>query len=228
MGIAYNTSIVRDGLILYLDAANLKSYSGTGTAWKDISSNGNDLTLVNTPTFSSSNNGTFSFDGVSDYATTGNLGYSSHTISGWINSSMSSAGTGADVSVILGNYAGPQESKYTFIGIEGSGIDWRIDNGVASFALIKKSAFNTNQWYHVALTYNSSTGLAVAYLDGEIVGTRSSTTGIVFDSVPFNVAYQTQDHYFQGSVSNVQVYNRALSAEEMSQNFEAMRGRYGV
>lgn len=70
MGIAYNTSIVRDGLVMHVDAANVKSYSGSGTTWSDLSGNGNHGTLVNGPTFNSSNNGIFSVDGASDYFTT--------------------------------------------------------------------------------------------------------------------------------------------------------------
>jgi hypothetical protein len=66
MAIAYNTSIVRDGLVLYLDAANPKSYPGTGTTWFDLSGKGNNATLYNSPVFNSA--GYFSPDGVNDAA----------------------------------------------------------------------------------------------------------------------------------------------------------------
>ena len=69
MGISYNTSLVRDGLVLHLDAANKKSYSGTGTAWNDMSGNNNNATLVNSVAHSTANNGSMVFDGVNDYST---------------------------------------------------------------------------------------------------------------------------------------------------------------
>ena len=61
-------NVVNSGLVLYLDAANNKSYPGSGTAWTDLSNSGNNITLTNGPTFSSTNNGNISFDGVNDYA----------------------------------------------------------------------------------------------------------------------------------------------------------------
>lgn len=222
----HGARIVTDSLVLYLDAANPKSYPGSGTTWFDLSGNEINLSLVNNPTFISGNQGAFEFNGTSSYAGGPIFGLSDHTIEGWINSNQSSAGTGADVSVILGNYGG-SNFKYTFIGINGSSLDWRIDNGSNSFRLIANSSFNTNQWYHVALTYNSN-GLTTAYLDGVFLGSITSTTNILFDSLSFVVAYQSQNHYFNGLVSSTKMYNRALSENEIKQNFEALRGRYGI
>ena len=67
MSTRYNPSIVRDNLVLYLDAANTKSYPGSGTTWKDISGKGNNGTLTNGPTFDSNNLGSIDFDGVNDH-----------------------------------------------------------------------------------------------------------------------------------------------------------------
>jgi hypothetical protein len=66
MGLGHSPSIVRDGLVLYLDAANPKSYPGSGTTWFDLKGTSNS-TLSNGPTFVNSNKGYFSFDGVNDY-----------------------------------------------------------------------------------------------------------------------------------------------------------------
>jgi len=63
MGIAYNTNIVRDGLLLHLDAANVKSYLGSRTTWNDLSDKGNNGTLVNGPVYSSNGKGSITFDG---------------------------------------------------------------------------------------------------------------------------------------------------------------------
>ena len=67
MGINYNPSIATNGLVLCLDAANPKSYPGTGTAWTNLTGLGNNGTLVNSPTYSGANSGSFLFDGTNDY-----------------------------------------------------------------------------------------------------------------------------------------------------------------
>jgi hypothetical protein len=68
MGIAYNPAIIRSNLVLCLDAANPKSYPGSGTTWTDLSGFGNNGTLINGVGYSSDNLGSLSFDGVNDYA----------------------------------------------------------------------------------------------------------------------------------------------------------------
>jgi hypothetical protein len=85
MGIGYNTSVVRDGLVLYLDAANLKSYPGSGTVVKDIVSNSINGTLLNGVSFSNSNKGIFSFDGVDDYINLQDISILNNTINGNTN-----------------------------------------------------------------------------------------------------------------------------------------------
>jgi hypothetical protein len=85
MGIGYNTSVVRDGLVLYLDAANRKSYPGSGTVVKDIVSNSINGTLLNGVSFSNSNKGIFSFDGVDDYINLQDISILNSTINGNTN-----------------------------------------------------------------------------------------------------------------------------------------------
>ena len=81
--------IITDGLVLYLDAANSKSYPGSGTTWKDLSGKGNDSALTNGPNYRSTGMGSFLFDGTDDYST---LPYNSSmdndytTVSVWIKS----------------------------------------------------------------------------------------------------------------------------------------------
>jgi len=75
MATNYNPKITTDGLVLCLDAANPKSYPGSGTAWFDISGNSRNGTLTNSPTFSSSNQGYFSFDGTDDFVSITDTAY---------------------------------------------------------------------------------------------------------------------------------------------------------
>ena len=85
MGIAYNPRVVTDGLVLCLDAGNVKSYPGSGTTWTDLSGKGNTGTLTNGPTYSSANGGSIVFDGVDDRVsgTSFNTGQN-FTINAWI------------------------------------------------------------------------------------------------------------------------------------------------
>jgi hypothetical protein len=88
-------NIVTDGLVLALDAANTKSYPGSGTVWKDLSGNGNNGTLINGPTFDTGNLGSIEFDGVDDWTSFGNIlntGTSDFTISAWVKSTSTATG----------------------------------------------------------------------------------------------------------------------------------------
>ena len=89
MSLYHSPQISLNGLVLCLDAANPKSYPGSGTTWTDLSGNGNNGTLVNGVGYSSDNLGSLVFDGANDYVNAGNLGsfYSQGTISYWMNSS---------------------------------------------------------------------------------------------------------------------------------------------
>ncbi len=88
MATRYNSQVVKDGLVVCLDAGNPKSYPGTGNTWYDLTINGNNGTLTNGPTFSSINGGGIVFDGINDYVSVGNLGsfYAQGTISYWMYS----------------------------------------------------------------------------------------------------------------------------------------------
>jgi hypothetical protein len=93
-------NIVTDGLVLYLDAANISSYSGSGTTWTDLSRSGNNGTLVNNPTFDSANKGSIVFDGVDDFINCGNspilvFGTLDFTVSIWIKTPIASTGEGS-------------------------------------------------------------------------------------------------------------------------------------
>ena len=87
MSVSYNSSIVTNGLVLCLDAGNPRSYPGSGTAWYDVSGNNKTGTLVNGPSYNSSNGGSFVFDGVDDYVNVNNFnvshGTSNFTYSCW-------------------------------------------------------------------------------------------------------------------------------------------------
>ena len=160
----------------------------------------------------------YQFDGVDDYITLPNLALSDSTLMGWVNSKQASSSTGSSAGTIIGYYGGGS-NKYLLISIDGSEFRWTIDDGTNSFAEVATSNFNINQWYHIAITYNSD-GTTVAYLDSIVVGSLTSSTNVIFDSLPYNIA-KNGSVYFNGVVSNHRIYNRALTPEEIAQEYNS-------
>ena len=212
MGIAYNTNIVRNNLALYLDAANKKSYPATGTVWSDLSGNGRNGTLTNTPTYSSVNGGTIVFDGVDDYITSS---FATNTVQavtycGWLYSTETTA-----------TYRNFVDSA------SASPMIWWNTSGQIEF---DAGAYTTttvyrNQWVHVALSKPYGVSSASYYVNGVLAATGSAYATPATTPTWFNrAAAQT----WKGNCSNLQAYNRALTAAEIQQNFNAVRGRYNV
>jgi hypothetical protein len=207
-------------LFLYLDAANTRSYSGSGNTVYDISGSGNTSALTNGPTFSSSNLGSFVLDGTNDYINVNSLAnilpYTAYTkIAYFYVTSFSTANN-----IISGGYSGQhafwlQVSNKLYAGHNGA---WSTVTGNTTLSL--------NTWYFGAVTYNNVTGWKL-YLNGREDGTSSDTTTFNGNQEIVIGAYGA-GNYFTGRISNVQVYNRALSATEIVQNYNATKKRYGL
>ena len=230
MGVFAGPEIVEDGLVLALDAGNTKSYPGSGTAWTDLSGNGNNGTLTNMDgaNLDSANGGSLTFDGTNEYISISNLGLSDHTIEGWFNSSDGSQGGSSFETIcsIIGNYDGGS-SKYAFIGLIPN-LTFRIDDGVTSFTEVATVSYSADTWYHVALTYNASNGVTRAYVNGNDIGGITYTTNIIFNSISYNISKTEANVYFSGLVASFKAYNKALSASEIQQNFNAIKSRFGL
>tara|TARA_R110002153_G_scaffold178877_1_gene332293 strand:- start:78 stop:1658 length:1581 start_codon:yes stop_codon:yes gene_type:complete len=223
----FQSPIITDGLVLALDAGNLVSYeNGDTTAYSLTGSV--DGTLTNGVGFDSGNGGAWEFDGTDDYIAIDNLGLSSHTIEGWFNSDDASQGGAgyATICSIFGNYAGGA-SKYTYIGLIPN-LTFRIDDGATSHAGIVTVSYTANTWYYVALTYDATSGVAKAYVNGDEIGSRNSSANIVFDSIPHNIAKTQVNVHFDGKVASHKTYDRALTAEEVMQNYSAGKGRFSA
>jgi hypothetical protein len=223
MAIAYNTSIIKDGLVLCLDAANPKSYPGSGTAWTDLSGNGNNGTLTNGPTYNTSNNGYMVFDGIDDFVQcAGSLTVTAATFVAWIRRNGDQ-----------GQYDGILFSRGTSI----TGMDFNLSNQLGY------------TWNNAVNTYNWQSGLIVPDLTWCMVAvsvTSTSATAYLCQASGITTATNNVSHissvlddikiafddatvrYFAGNISQVSLYNRALTATEIQQNFTALRGRYGI
>jgi len=241
---AFNYSpkpVIDSSLVLYLDAANPKSFVSGGTVWTDISKTANRGTLTNGPTFNSSNGGSIVFDGIDDYVEFGDvldLGTNSATINVWlkINSSWAS-GTKYFVSKAL---ATTQDYRYAFGFTQTRQLRGFVQgNGGADIIPNTNTTLNLNQWYMCTMVINRASIIEL-YIDGIIQSVDSTATisqwnGLDFQSTnPFKVgSYTAADNTsvfipLPGNIAITQMYFRALSASEVRQNYNALKGRFGL
>ena len=202
---------------LYLDAGNAKSYPGSGTTWTDLSGNGNHGTLVNVPTYSSASVGSIVFDGVNDYVNAPVTKTASVTFSCW-------AKTQANLITPMLFNAGPNLVGPDLVFYAGM-VSWNIWDGASNtFGQIPASASN-GMWHHYAIV-NDATSTAKLYYDNILYGSAAYRNASVYNNL--TIGGNVSDYMWNGSISGFSVYNRALSAAEVQQNFNALRGRYGV
>jgi hypothetical protein len=233
MAITYNTSIVRSGLVLHLDAANPKSYPGSGTAWRDLSGVGNNSTLTNGPTYSSINNGAIVFDGVNDYAVLTRPVQDDFTLSCWFKTTQSLT------SYTSGAFQWWQGAGLVDCEVGGTVNDFGLSlnaakvsfgvGGASDTSIQSPLTYNNNVWHCAVATRIRSSGALVLYVDGASVVSGTGGTNSLTTPTQLRIgSLQTNERFFSGNIAQVSVYNRALTALEVSQNFEATRGRYGV
>ena len=224
MATTYNPRIVTDGLVLCLDAGNTKSYPGSGTTWTDLSRNGNNGTLTNGPTFSSNNRGSIVFDGVNDYVQcTGSYTSTEFTFTAWIRRNGTQAAWAGILFSRGTNVTGMNYRETT----NQLGYHWN-DTG-STYQWVSGLLVPDQAWCMVAVSVNSSS--AVAYLC-QASGITSATNITSHTSTTINDIEISRDstasRYANQSVAIASIYNRALSAAEITQNFNATRGRFGV
>ena len=220
MGVFAGPEITSDGLVLALDAANSKSYPGSGTTWTDLSGRGNTGTLTNGPTYSSANGGSLSFDGVDDYVelNTNNIitGTNPFTFEAFYK--VTNASVAAD---LFGNYGAGYTSNTIWIsGRYGV----YINTSVPYFQGYPLGVGT----YHMAFT-RTSAGACTLYKNGIVDGTATNTTSIpVGQNFRIGSDVNGIGEVFGGNLYSLKVYNRALTAQEIQQNFNATRSRYSI
>lgn len=234
MAVNYNAKVATDGLILYLDAANTKSYSGSGTVWTDLSGSGNTGTLANGPTYSSSNSGYITFDGADDFVYTNNFiaGPTALTICVWFSTTTTN---GKKLIGFENNQLGTGSSAYDRMLYMGA--DGKIYFGIYDVTFnitASTSALNDGNWHYAVGTYGGEGTTMRLYIDGFSNSTTTSNTPVNYNGY-FRIGSYALDGwtgsstgYFNGKISQVSVYNRGLTASEVQQNFNALRGRYNI
>jgi hypothetical protein len=227
VGVSYNPSIVTDGLVLCLDAANRRSYPGTGTTWTDLSGNGNNGTLTNGPTFNGANGGGIVFDGTNDRVNfssfiTGIENY--HTI----ETSIYRSGNGINWPRFFINATVNTSVVVTQYNTT-TGVLYRLRSGSTNYdyALPEGTLVN-NKWVLLSFSYDGST--MRAYVDGVEYGSGSvkNVTVNTASSGIANIGGDSTVSVLDGKIGYTRIYNRPLTLQEIKQNYNATRGRYGI
>ncbi len=232
MSTRYSPKIVTDGLVLSLDAANRLSYPGTSTIWYDMSGNANTGTLTNGPTFSNRNGGSIIFDGVDDFVNCGNadtinFGTGDFTIEMWALRS-----TNATTNLRLLSKGGDSDlastAGFAFFGSDG-GANFAV-NPSGTRTIISAATYSVGEWFNVVGVVQRSSTIRT-YKNATLVQSAAAPIGSVSNaSLNLNIARNTAgaNLNWSGQISIVRMYNRALTATEVLQNYNANKTRFGV
>jgi hypothetical protein len=229
------SSAASNGLVMAFDAANPKSYSGSGSTWFDISGNGNDMTLFN-QAFNSDGGGNIYFNGSSTYGDLGSnfiLSNSAATVSTWakvINFTSLNAGKTQQARSFIYR---SDLSFYSLIAFWNGGYGWEnVTNGspyevnTTNTAPISAPAIAPNLWFNFVLTFDGNT--ARSYVNGQFITSVTTTSALQYRYLGRDSNSQNYPDYMYGNIGSFMVYDRALSAEEIETSFHSYRIRYGL
>jgi hypothetical protein len=215
--------IVTNGLVLALDAADRNSYPGSGTTWTDLSGNGRDGTLTNGPTYSATNGGSIVFDGTNNFVQcVGSLTVTAATFVSWIRRNGNQ-----------NQYDGILFSRGTNI----TGMNFQVSNQLGYHWNDALNTYNWQSgltipdltWCMVAVSVTSTA--AIAYLC-QSSGITTATNTVSHGSSLLNDIKLAQDdfgsRFFTGNIAISQLYNTALSAAEVRQNYDATKSRFNL
>jgi hypothetical protein len=216
---AYNNGprIVTDGLVLALDAGNLKSYPGSGTVWSDLSGFSKNGTLVNGVGYNSSNLGSLNFDGVDDYITISQretssaFTYEAFLMPTNVSKDQMYVGTITDAFYIriVGSKA--------FLSVSAAG----------QRTLTHDTTLENNKIYHIVSIYNG-VQLKIYVNNVLTLGTVINASMTSWGADRIGRWRDADQRSFVGNIYTLRAYNRELTAQEILQNYNATRGRYGV
>ena len=244
MSLHHNPRIVTDGLVLALDAANPKSYPGSGTTWSDVSKSKNNATLINNPSFTSDNNGGIVFNGSNNYSRPNSphsyLSSSSLGVTLKFNSYDNSK-------IVLFGYrhnTGYSNPTIGAIYIASGTFSASVITYTQVYRIVTGADMSVGEIYNIVLNKEVTTGNLDLYINGELSGQQTfdpdayaQWTGegsfIGADILDIGLSSNTTSsqgwvNYFNGTIYNANLYNRVLTAAEIKQNFNATRGRFGI
>ena len=237
MAFNFSPKIVTDSLVLYLDAANTRSYPGSGTAWNDLSRSGNNGTLVNGPTFNSANGGSIVFDGINDFVNLPEITPNRFTLSCWFRatgapSTNDSFGGNLIISnpqlfgnVIQYSFAYSWSSQRIYFAVQSNGGGVSTSNNT----ILRNTVYN-------AVGIYTGTQLQI-YINGILTNSISWSTNPIYPTTGDrsarigtwnNPSQPSFTRFFNGNIYQASIYNRALSPQEVLQNYNATKSRYGL
>ena len=222
MGLTHSPKIVTDGLVLCLDAANNRSYPKSGTTWSDLAESNNG-TLINGPTFDAGNGGGIVFDGTDDRVDVSNL-----------SASMFSTGATVFAFLKLAN-ATPSNTNQSGIWGFGSGArsHYPYTNGYAYMNTFRtsrvgpitlSSSIDRAKPHSLCITSKNSDRWKM-YQNTDLVSDQAADSSVNLPCNDFGKSC-TDARYLEGAFYSFLMYNRALSADEVLQNYLATKGRY--
>ena len=216
--------IVTTNLSMFLDAGNASSYPGSGTAWTDLSGNSRNGTLTNGPTYSSADGGAIVFDGTNDFVQcSGSITATAATFVIWMRRN----GSQDDFDGIIYSRSATA-TGISFFGITNK-ISYTWNNAANTYTWDSGLVIPDLTWCMVAVSVTSTA--ATAYLC-QSSGITSATNTVSHTSTILDDIKIGQDdlggRFFNGNIAIAQLYNIALSAEQVAQNFAADRARFGV
>jgi hypothetical protein len=224
-------NIVKAGLILNLDAGNKNSYPEFGTTWYDLSGRNNNGTLVNGVGYNSGNLGSLVFDGVNDGVQLSgtNLSLNQMTISSW-NYSTNYQQNGF---MFEKTTNGSVNTQYSLFYNSGNNSIYYRTYGLSTLDFITNTTTAgvvNNQWNNVVATWDGTNKRI--YVNGILRATSANLTGTVTQNTT-GAAYigiygNFAGYPFNGRIAQTQIYNRALTASEIQQNYNATRSRFGI
>jgi len=216
MAFNYSPRVFTNGLVLYLDAGNQTSYVGNGTTWRDLTPNSNNGTLTNGPTFNRQSSGVIVFDGSNDSVVTSNsiniTGAAARTMNIWFKCT----GT-ISTRQSLAYFGTETTNGRSYIEIEGS--QFKFNTGNVAFG----GAVVSNVWYNGVVTFDGTTLLV--YLNGVQVNIATPTLNTGLAALILG-RFVTNIFPFTGNIAQFSLYSRALSAQEIRQNYDAFKGRF--
>jgi hypothetical protein len=217
-------NIVKNGLVLWLDAANTKSYPGSGTIWRDLSGNGYNATLVNGTTFNSQNVGSMVFDGINDYVSFPNPLNQSQlaqvwTVQSWIRI------TTKPSQLYISGLANGLYIEFS----QGNNSLLYLNSGIPNDYYTYGGQFTAQGWVLATFRFDNSNAARQIFRNLQIIGDAngpnvSSTPAV--QQATFTLG--STSNTILGSVSNLLIYNRYVSYSEIAQNYNATKARYGL
>lgn len=228
MSLHHSPRIVTDGLILCLDAGNSKSYAGSGNIWRDLSGRNNNVNLYNSPTFSNNDrSGAITFNGTNQYGSTDNVlittsQFTIFLILKIVSFSGSRKGYVGQNDFIEYGYDTPSNQRYYISSVAGGLVGENLINLVDTWYLIcltSTSRYGSQSNRHVNIT----NGVEVANLADSLNGSTSS-----FFNIAGNGIWDAAGNFSNIKLAYLAVYNRGFDRHEVFQNYNSLKGRFGL